>query len=244
MKKAFIFSMSLVIVLFVLTGCTKASPTAAPTGQNSGTQSGRRQPDFGQPNRQADVSGVVKSIIGNEVTILKIDRPNRNASSTPGQAGRQGGSDNATGSAPAASIVSGAGGNGGGGRGGFQGGPGGGGGAGGPGGATGDTRAAMLARLKAMSTGEETIIIPVGIRMLKVDTSNNKRTMVEATLADITADKSLTIWTATPTVAPANTNASTTDITASATNTNASTTALTTPAAASARKIAEFVLIN
>ena len=46
-----------------------------------------------------------------------------------------------------------------------------GGGFGGPGGgpesASTSDRAAMLAKIKAMSTGEEKVIIPVGIKMLK-----------------------------------------------------------------------------
>jgi len=71
-----------------------------------------------------------------------------------------------------------------------------GGGMGGPGMEGSDTtRADMLAKLKEMSTGEETIVIPVGIKMMKFDTTTGSREPVEATLADITADKSITVWT-------------------------------------------------
>ena len=47
-----------------------------------------------------------------------------------------------------------------------------------------------------MSTGEEKVIIPVGIQMLKADPNNTgkQRTMVEATISYITADKMVTIW--------------------------------------------------
>ena len=77
-----------------------------------------------------------------------------------------------------------------------------------------------------MSTGEEKIIIPVGIKMMKSSSnaSTGKREMVEATLADITTDKTLMIWL----------NA----------NIAASTTATGTSTATSDRKIADFVLIN
>jgi hypothetical protein len=167
----------------------------------------RRQPDFGQPDRQPDVRGVVKSIVGNEITILKIDLPSRNSSSTPDNtATKEKTAVNLTGSAPMAGGPSGMGGR--------------------PGEDNTDTRAQMLAKLKAMSTGEEKIIIPIGIQMLKFDTTSGQREPVEATLADITADKNITIWTSS---APASVMASTT---------------ATTTSSNSGKKIAEFVLIN
>ena len=229
MKKAFIFPAFFLALALVLTGCAKSSQTPGQAVGGSNRPGQTRMPDFGQPDRRADVRGVVKSIVGNEVTILKIEMPNRGASSTSDQtAGTKNSGSTAS---PAISLSGGtARGNAGGRSGaGFAGG------SGGPGG-TMDTqaRAQMLERLKAMSTGEEKIIIPVGIKMLKADTSNNKRTMVEATLADITADKSLTIWTTTPDAAATPTVATTTVSTAST----------TVAAPAVATKIAEFVLIN
>ncbi|MCX6794604.1 MAG: hypothetical protein NTY31_01200 [Candidatus Falkowbacteria bacterium] len=219
MKKFFIVSTSFLALLLILTGCSKSSQTAnKQTGQDNNNQPGRmRQPDFGQPDRQPDVRGVVKTIVGNEVTVLKIDMPagGRNASSTLEQ--NQGDSNGST-SKNAISLVGGTGGPGGGAGRGMMGA----GDPGGPGEQTSDTRAQMLAKLKEMSTGEEKIIIPVGIQMLKTDTSNNKREMVEATLADITADKNITIWISAV---------------------NAGVTASTTDGAVT-RKIAEFVLIN
>ncbi|MCX6797665.1 MAG: hypothetical protein NTX66_00370 [Candidatus Falkowbacteria bacterium] len=156
-------------------------------------------PDFGQPKRQADIRGIVKSITGNEATILLVELPGGrgnaagSSSTTP---------DGASSSSPAPVVSLNIGGNvgAGGGQGGRQGGGGGfGGGGGRQGGGQGGApvdRAAMLARLKAMSTGEATVTIPVGIQMLKtaVDPSTKQRTAVEATLADITADKTITIW--------------------------------------------------
>jgi hypothetical protein len=217
MKKILIAAASFFTLSLVLTGCAKSSPTAKTAGTNDTNKSGRsRQPDFGQPDRTPDVRGIVKSVVGNEVTVLKIDMPagGLQASSTPEQ--KNSTDKNSTRSAVSLTGATG-------GRM-MAGGPGG---AGGPGEQTTESRAQMLAKLKELSTGEEKIIIPVGIRMLKMDTSDGKRTMVEATLADITADKNLTIW--------LSSGASAVNIASS----TASTTAVT-----AARKIAEFVLIN
>ena len=195
MKRIFIFSAVLLAVLVTVSGCSKTLVTnnSKQVGANSSSlpqgQGGRgsRMPDFGQPDRPADIRGIVKSITGNEAIILKVDmkaRGGQNASSTPG-------SDNTSGTqqAPAVSL------NGAGVRQGGQGGRNFSGGQGGQGGGTVD-RTAMIARLKAMSTGEDTVIIPVGIKMLKSSTETNskQRTMIEASLSDITPDKSITIW--------------------------------------------------
>ena len=56
---------------------------------------------------------------------------------------------------------------------------------------TDDDVDARLEMLKSMSTGEEKIIIPVGIKILK----NEDGVMVEATLNDIVKDKMLLVWT-------------------------------------------------
>jgi hypothetical protein len=217
MKKILIAAVSFLTLSLVLTGCAKSSSTAKTAGTNDTNKPGRmRQPDFGQPDRAPDVRGLVKSVVGNEVTVLKIDMPagGFQASSTSEQKSNT--DKNSTRSA--VSLTGSAGGRM------MAGGPGG---AGGPGEQTTESRAQMLAKLKELSTGEEKIIIPVGIQMLKMDTSDGKRTMVEATLADITADKNLTIW--------LSSGASAGNIASS----TASTTAVTAE-----RKIAEFVLIN
>jgi hypothetical protein len=196
MKKITLFS-ALLASLLVLTACSKA-PDASPannaptvptggqaTGQPSGGQpGGMRRPDFGQPDKPADLRGIVKSVVGNQVVIFQIPNQVRRASSTPDQ------TPNGSTSANSARFSLGAGGQGGGhgggrGVGGF-GGPGGGG--------QGTDRAAMLEQLKKMSTGEDTIIIPVGIKMMKSSSANGKREMIEAALTDVTPDKSLVIW--------------------------------------------------
>jgi len=206
-KKIFIISALVAVLLLILTGgIYLAVKNNNKSGQFDNRVGKMRQPDFGQPERQPDVRGVVKSIVGNEITVLKVEMPNRdrNSSSTPASGDK---------TRAAVSLVGGSGGPGmDGARGGM----------GRPGGEQdNNTRAQMLATLKEMSTGEEKIIIPVGIQMLKFSTSGGKSEPVEATLADITADKSITVWTSS---APTSTSATTTIVTDN--------------------KIAEFVLIN
>jgi hypothetical protein len=198
MKKKFIFLGVLLVFLLVLTGCSSSVVGTVGSNNNSTTTqrgAGGRQLDFGQPDRQADLRGVVTAVVGNEVSVLKIAlNSGRRASSTPANAGDA----STTQNAPSISLGGVAGGAGAsrGGGGGFIGG-GGRGGAGGPGGAaSGQDRAAMLEQLKAMSTGQETIIIPVGIKMMKfsLDSGTQKRTAVEANLTDVTTDKMITVW--------------------------------------------------
>ena len=190
MKRKTFISLALLFFLLTLTACSSKTQNPAPSGvQNDPNQpgSGRlRRPDFGQPERAVDIRGVVKSILGNEVTVIKIDMPDRQASSTTEKTLGS----NASGSKDAALSLTGANSSvrmGQGRMGGMAGGP------GGPDDQT-NTREQMLARFKEMSTGEETIIVPVGIKMMKSDNTNGKREMVEATLADITTDKMITIW--------------------------------------------------
>jgi len=218
MKRFFRFSFVVLFALFILAGCSSSNVAGSKNQPSvSGADRGRR-PDFGQPDRPADIRGIVRSLIGNEATILKIDLPSRQASSTPEK-----------GATPAREALSlsdaGAGPIGGQAR--MPGGD-----FGGPGGRESrdsqgsGTREQMLVRLKEMSTGEEKIIIPVGIKMMKAgsNSSTGKREMVEATLADITTDKTLMIWL----------NA----------NNGVNPTATGTSTAESDRKIADFVLIN
>lgn len=192
MNKKLIFGVAILGLSVVLSACSTTSSLI--TTKNGGAN---RRPDYGQPTTQPEIRGIVKLVIGNEVTVLKIDRPQ----------GAQGGatttatSTNSDNQTPTLSLGGTTGTRQGGG--GFTGGsrPQGAGGSGGgfTGGGSGNTatdRTAMLERLKAMSTGEEKVIIPVGIKMLKSDPSNTtkQRIKIEATISDITADKNLTIW--------------------------------------------------
>jgi len=214
MKKIIFVSLTMGAFLIILTGCSPKTNLAGSSESKTKAAAGTprndnlRRPDFGQPDRQADVRGVIKTIIGNEVSILKIDIGSRGigqetASSTGATANSDGpGSENIAVSLSLGGTVGIPGGGGmRGGAGGASGGPGGfvGGGPGGtPDGQNSSTaRAQMLEQLKALSTGEEKIIIPVGIKMLKSSTSaasTGKPEMIEATLSDLTADKMITIW--------------------------------------------------
>lgn len=170
----------LLLAPFLLAACSSSTTTNsdAKTSADANFKNEMpRRPDFGQPEAKPDVNGVVKSITGNEVVILKVEMGQgfKNASSTSADTPTKTASLNLG----AATGAPGAG--------------------GGPGmgqrrqGGTED-RTQMLARLKEMSTGEEKIIIPVGIKMLKRSSEVGSREMVEATLSDITNDKTLMIW--------------------------------------------------
>lgn len=196
MKRALFISSIFLVASLILTGCSNKSEngnqnnSAGNGQQNTNNQRGSgRMPDFGQPDKQPDIRGIVKSIVGNQVTVLKLDRP-KDAQNQDGDSGANENNSNnntnvGTRSGSRAMTMSG-----GGGMGGFVGGP-----RPGQGENDSETRAQMLEKLKAMSTGEEVITIPVGIQMLKPSSSGGKKMeMVEATLSDVIADKSVTIW--------------------------------------------------
>jgi hypothetical protein len=198
MKRIMILSVALLAVLAVATGCSNSAQnntdgnSNGPAGGGPGPMAGgAHRPDFGQPQKPADLRGVVTAVVGNQVTILKIavTGGRRQASSTSDTSGG-----NASGTTRTPALALGATG---GTRGGFGGAGGGGfrGGAGGGGSSTTD-RAAMIAQLKTMSTGSVTITIPIGIKMMKfgVDPDTQQRLVEEATLADIATDKMITVW--------------------------------------------------
>ncbi len=194
LKKSLVFSSLIAALPLVLTACSNSATSPVTGGQAASSSGARsaRQIDFGQPDRPADLRGVVTSVVGSEVNILKIAvNSGRRASSTPERNSSSTNPNPTNPNSPSVSL-SGVAATGSGNRGGFIGGRGA---AGGPGGGTAD-RAAMIASLKAMSTGQETITIPVGIKMMKfsVDPSTQKRTAVEANLTDISADKMITVW--------------------------------------------------
>ena len=127
---------------------------------------------FEKPEEKADIAGIVKTIVGNEVTILKIERPevsNDSDNENTDNEDEKDESEKKTGS-------------------------GGGMGMGGGMGSRIDTEDEdndeRLEMLKSMSTGEEKVIIPVGIKMLKSADGE----AVVATLDNITKDQMLMIW--------------------------------------------------
>ncbi|MCD4705849.1 hypothetical protein K8R61_02085 [bacterium] len=167
MKK--IITISLLFV-FVLTGCV---------GQNSDQQDENNSiskrgttAGFERPEEKPNISGIVKTIVGNEVTILKIERPEisndnngenidpKKDDSEREQRSGTGGRMGMVGSM--GSRIN-----------------------------TGDEDSdERIEMLKNMSTGEEKVTIPVGIKMLKSDDGE----AVIATLNNITKDQMLMIW--------------------------------------------------
>jgi len=172
-KKIAVFLGVFLFFAMILSGCGKKNETF--------NDRGFRMPDFGQPEREADLSGIVKSVTGNEVTILKIERPNFNQDNTSQNADQESSNQNA----PAIGMTTGQG---------MRGGP----------GMMGggrpemdkDTQSAMFEKMKEMSTGEEVITIPIGIQMLKpsIDSEQRAPEMLEASLSDISSDVMIRVW--------------------------------------------------
>jgi len=182
MTKKIILVTAIIMFAVVLTGCENQG-----LNENSQVQGQRNlgKPDFGQPQEQADISGFVSDIIGNEVTILLMERRNMEK----GKNGLESNQDENNVDADSKQTMKlslggsteqgGMRGNIGGGR--------------KPEGNGEIDKTAMLERMKEMSTGSEKIIIPVGIQMLKIS-SDNKQETVEAMLADVKTDSMLQIW--------------------------------------------------
>lgn len=170
----FFLLISLLFLTITLSACGSSSSTDAINSSN--TNISRNRPDFGQPESKPDISGIVKSITGNEVTVLKIERTGLNRISSS--------SEESVKKVPSVSLGGSATNSGRGMGGGFR-----------PEGVGSENQDAMLARLKEMSTGEETFIIPVGSQMLKNAGDDAKnREMIEATISDVTVNKMITVW--------------------------------------------------
>lgn len=177
-------------VLFFLSACSGDNQGQASNDAVSGRDSGftRRMPDFGQPDAPADIRGLVSGIVGNEATVLKIERPQAD-----GQDGFNGITENNRPDEEKAQALSLSGNTsgrvpGGVGRGGF--------GSGARPEADSDMQAQMLERMKTMASGEEKVLIPVGIKMLKRDSESDTKepTMIEASLEDVKENTMLQIW--------------------------------------------------
>lgn len=182
---------SLILILFLslsLTACTNNNQAVDDSINNSSAvrPDGMKRPDFGQPDREADIRGLVGSITGNEVTILKIERPQFNREQEDSQEKEENSEEDA--SQTTFGINSGGRMPGMGGRGGRMGG-------------TrpeldDDVKEQMMERIKEMATGQETVLIPVGIQMLKPDTSSGSKKieMLEASLEDVKKNTMVEIW--------------------------------------------------
>jgi len=163
MKKIIILIMFF-IAIFSLTACGNNQ------NKSQNNQPGSR-PDFGQPADQPDIFGIVKSVIGNEVTIIKIERSQNRPDQIEGQDEEAQERPSGMGFGGGAGMIHRS------------------------GGSDENSRVEMMKNLREMSTGEEKVIIPVGIRMLKTERSDqDEPTAEEASLADVTADKMITVW--------------------------------------------------
>lgn len=182
MKKILYLSLIALSGSFLLSGCaSKQSTNSIHNTDNQLSVDEPRRPDFGQPERRPDIRGLVKKIIGNEVTILKIDRPDITEGEDNSKEDKSGGDANQKNpTLGTGGVVPGM----------------------GPGMGMGRgthseedvDQDAMIKRIEAMSSGEETIIVPVGIQMLMPDTDNPGGDPIEATLADIEKNKMIQIW--------------------------------------------------
>ncbi|MEA3450089.1 MAG: hypothetical protein U9Q85_03920 [Patescibacteria group bacterium] len=173
MKK--IVFLTLIIGVLLISGCTQTQTQEQDNTVNKDDFAMRR-PDFGQPKRELDIRGLVKSIIGNEITVLKIERLQSNQKADSENINNDEEKKTPTGTTGIRIPGMGRG---------LK-----------SGGITpdADVRAAMLERMKEMSTGEETILIPIGIQMLKPGDNAEKMEMVEATFEDINENKMIQVW--------------------------------------------------
>ena len=180
MKKYLMLAIIL-LMSFSLSACSsgEAEQEQKKLNEQKFDEQGRRMPDFGQPERGSDLMGLVTKVVGNEVTILKIERPERGTGEFSDLSDEEKEEKRATLGGTSGTRMPGMGG----------------------GRMSGGTNRdnidedAMIEKMKEMSTGEETFVVPVGIQMLKPDTtSEDKPEMVEASLSDIKTDTMITVW--------------------------------------------------
>lgn len=167
-------------------------------GKNSGAQT---QASSSVPDRDPDIVGMIDSVNGNQVTILKFDpsvildlpmiqnsnnSQKNNASKNAISLGQSGGG----------MIV------GGGGGGGFNrsGGSGStrtgssGGGGGQNSGSSGSNRQTIIAEIKAVSKGKEMITVPIGIPIVKADAGSSGSKAQGGSFIDLTSDTMVKVW--------------------------------------------------
>lgn len=184
MKKTIIF----VLFLFLTVSLSACSVSKNENTENSVSNfKDISKPDFESPEEDPDLRGLVKSITGNEIVVLKLNTEESKRETTDKNEDKPEldedkaeafslGTDNER-SVPGS-----------GGGGGMRGGP--------EGMANSGQRDSLTSMLEKFSGGEESVLIPVGIKMLKSSDSEDvkERTMVEASLEDITSEKMITVW--------------------------------------------------
>ncbi|OGH84986.1 MAG: hypothetical protein A2493_01380 [Candidatus Magasanikbacteria bacterium RIFOXYC12_FULL_33_11] len=174
MRKKFLVSFFLLTLAIVATGCSSISYTST---DEQNTQN--RISDINMPEKQADIVGIVKAMVGNEVTITQIDMDKMRESIAASRSDSQ---TSSNGEGSSNNFIAGTG------EGTFRGtgmGPGGG---MGPG-VSADSEErnqAISEMMKEYSAGDVKVIIPVGIAM-------NKRGETSS-LADVAVGSNLSIW--------------------------------------------------
>ncbi|MEI7511225.1 MAG: hypothetical protein WCJ84_03655 [Candidatus Peregrinibacteria bacterium] len=182
MKNPLFLAVPVFSLLLLFSGCS----TPVPNGESPQSSSSAESFSFTRPQTPPNVSGTLKSLVGNEATISTRDMANipddvkKLIESTTGRAMPSGGF---TGGMP------------GGAGGGFGGGRGPGGMAGGP--QMSDTdRQKMRDAMAKIPTKETKVLIPVGIPMAKQSRSaDGKESFTEASLADLKVGGNITLWT-------------------------------------------------
>ena len=173
------------LLVFAITACSgdkdsKQTDAGKERGNGNAREFGR--PDFGQPEEPANIRGLVNSIVGNEITVSKIERFQSNKDSKR----KEKSSDESVSDSKKATLGIGSSSLGKGMGGGMKGG----------GSLDEDVKEQILEKMKKMASGEETFLIPVGIQMLKPEEGRDMRepSMVEATLEDIKKDTMIQVW--------------------------------------------------
>lgn len=161
---------SLFLLIFVFTACSSDSVSDSGTVVDS---EGTVLENFGQPEREAEINGVIKSISGNLMTVAIVEK----------QAGDNTEEETTGDTAAAVGVTT-------------TNIPGSGGGGGGGGTGSGDSSVSDADRLEKLlerSTGQETLTVPVGIAMTKFS-EGEEREKVEAILSDLKSGSMVSVW--------------------------------------------------
>ena len=164
---------SLFLLVFVFTACSSNGASDLGTVVDS---EGTALENFGQPERVAEISGVIKSITGNLMTVAIVEKQagDNDTEETRG--------DTAVAVGVTTTNIPGSG-------------------SGGGGGGTGSRDSSVsdadrLEKLLERSTGQETVTVPVGIAMTKFSEAETgeERQKEEAILSDLKSGSMVSVW--------------------------------------------------